>query len=358
MRLALFVASATCAGAAPLLGQSQPATASAPLPGRLTLDLLAAGRKISGDLVGEHVWGGGGMVALEYRPVRMLGIAVGALGASTPQLNFKDQALLNEISPSLAVVWHAGQMSGWAPYAVTGVAWQRFKVDEPAANMPARTTYTATHLGAGITHDLTRLVGWKAELNAQTGGRGTSYGFLSGLTVRLSGRAPAPAPQTVTRIVHDTTVVRDTVVMTRTTMRTDTLVVHDTVNVDRPREVTRVVRGADVILTLKDANFDFARSNLRPEAGPILDTLAMQLLVRERPIRILVVGHTDDIGSDSANLALGRARAKAVRDYLVWRGVGAERVEIDSDGESHPVASNGTAAGRQLNRRIVISRIP
>jgi OOP family OmpA-OmpF porin len=146
--------------------------------------------------------------------------------------------------------------------------------------------------------------------------------------------------------------------MTRVTMKTDTLVVHDTVNVDRPREVTRVVRGEDIILTLKDANFDFAHSNLRPEAYPVLDTLAIQLLVRERPLRILVVGHTDDIGSEAANLALGQARAKAVRDYLVWRGVEPGRIETDSNGESRPIASNGTAAGRQLNRRIVISRIP
>src|SRR3954465_12609289 len=93
LRLAIMVASATCAGAAPSLAQSQPVPAWAPSPARLTIDLLAAGRKISGDVLGEHVWGGGAMVALEFRPVKMLGIAVGALGASTPQLNFKDQAL-------------------------------------------------------------------------------------------------------------------------------------------------------------------------------------------------------------------------------------------------------------------------
>jgi len=118
------------------------------------------------------------------------------------------------------------------------------------------------------------------------------------------------------------------------------------------------VRGEDIILVLKDANFDFARSNLRPEAFPVLDSLSQQLGGRERPIRIRVTGHTDDIGSDEANSALGLARAQAVRVYLLEHGIAADRIETASEGESRPIANNRTAAGRQLNRRVVISRIP
>jgi len=325
---------------------------------RITLDVLAAGRKLPGDVLGEHVWGGGAMVAVELRPFSLVGLSLGALGASTPQLNFKDQAVLNEFSGSAALVWHAPAIADWKPYASTGLARQQFKVEEPPANIAPRTTYTATTVGAGVAHDLTRFVAWKAELTAQLSNHRTAYGMLTGLSVRLSG-GRRQSRMIDTLVVRDTTIVRDTVVMTRRTVVTDTVVVHDTtVKVYWPRNVTRVVRGEDIILTLKDANFDFAHANLRPEAFPVLDALASQLMGHERPIRILVTGHTDDIGSDAANLTLGRGRAQSVRDYLVRHGVAADRIETDSEGKRRPIATNRTAAGRQLNRRVVISRIP
>ena len=325
---------------------------------RASLDLLATGRKLPGTVLGEHVWGGGAMIGLELRPIEMLGVTLGAVAASTPQMNFKDHAMLNELSPVVALSWHAPELGGWQPYAVTGMSWQRFKVEEPPANVAPQTTYSATHVGAGVVHDLTRFVSWKAELNAQVASERTSYGLATGLTVRLSGARPQTPRGIDTLVVRDTLIRRDTVFMTKRTVVTDTVVVHDTVVVERPKEVTRVVRGEDIILTLKDANFDFAHSRLRPEAYPMLDGLVTQLNGRERPIRILVVGHTDAIGSDEANLSLGMARATAVRDYLVRRGVPADRIETDSNGERQPIATNETQAGRQLNRRVVISRIP
>jgi outer membrane protein OmpA-like peptidoglycan-associated protein len=346
-------------GAAPALAAAQRTSASSS-PGRffsrLSLDVLATGRKLPGSVLGEHVWGGGATVGLEFRPIEMVGLTVGAMAASTPQLNFKDHAMLNEVTPMVGLTWHAGEFSGWQPYAITGMAWQRFKVEEPPTNVAPSTTYAATHLGAGVMHDLTRFVSWKTELNAQIASGRTSYGMATGLAVRLSGARPALRRAVDTLIVRDTMIVRDTVVMTKRTVVTDTLVVHDTVVVERPKEVTRVVRGEDVILTLKDANFDFALARLRPEAYPVLDGLVAQL--RERPIRILVVGHTDAVGRDEANMTLGQYRANAVRDYLVRRGVPADRIETDSNGERQPIATNETAAGRQLNRRVVISRIP
>lgn len=341
-------------GASPLPSLAQ--RASAPL--RVSLDMLAAGRKVSGDVLGEHVWGGGGMVAAELRVLDIAGIRVGALGASTPQMNFKDHAMLNELSPSASVVWYPMPHASWQPYAITGLSWQRFKVEEPPPGIAANATYAATQLGAGVMHDLTRFVAWKTELTSQMGKRGTSYGMATGLSVRVSGARPQPRPMVDTVVRRDTVLRFDTTIVTRERRITDTLVVHDTVLVDRPREVTRVVRGEDIILVLRDANFDFAKSNLRPEAFPTLDTLSTQLKNPERPLRILVTGHTDDIGSDEANQALGQARANAVRDYLVQHGITADRIETASDGERRPIASNKSAAGRQLNRRVVISRLP
>ena len=67
---------------------------------------------------------------------------------------------------------------------------------------------------------------------------------------------------------------------------------------------------------------------------------------------LLVVGYTDSTGSDSINNPLSVNRAAAVRDYLVDRGVAAQRVAIDGRGSREPIADNATAEGRAQNRRV------
>ena len=69
----------------------------------------------------------------------------------------------------------------------------------------------------------------------------------------------------------------------------------------------------------------------------------------------LVEGHTDADGEDEANLALSVSRAEAVVDALILRGIGPERLYAIGYGESLPIASNETRAGKQANRRIVFT---
>ncbi|WP_083791056.1 OmpA family protein [Thalassobium sp. R2A62] len=66
-------------------------------------------------------------------------------------------------------------------------------------------------------------------------------------------------------------------------------------------------------------------------------------------------GHTDSSGSDVTNNALSAARALAVRDALVARGVDAERISAQGYGESEPIATNETEEGRAANRRTTIT---
>ncbi|HEX3009927.1 MAG TPA: OmpA family protein, partial [Bacteroidales bacterium] len=68
-------------------------------------------------------------------------------------------------------------------------------------------------------------------------------------------------------------------------------------------------------------------------------------------------GHTDSIGSASYNLNLSKARAAAVMNYLVKNGAPKEKLSIRYFGESTPVASNSTEAGRALNRRVELKVI-
>jgi OOP family OmpA-OmpF porin len=81
-----------------------------------------------------------------------------------------------------------------------------------------------------------------------------------------------------------------------------------------------------------------------------LDEIA-QALIDDR-LRVRVVGHTDNTGTPEANLVLSRERAESVCRYLIGRGVPAADLVPDGVGQSQPIASNDTAEGRQLNRRI------
>lgn len=102
-----------------------------------------------------------------------------------------------------------------------------------------------------------------------------------------------------------------------------------------------------------DVSFDSGRYDIKPNLRPILDRFATTLT--QNPVTTVnIIGHTDSSGSDAVNQPLSVNRASATRDYLVARGVAAGRIAIDGRGSREPVADNGTAAGRAMNRRIEI----
>lgn len=102
-----------------------------------------------------------------------------------------------------------------------------------------------------------------------------------------------------------------------------------------------------------DLLFDTGKAELKPGAAAQLDRVAEFL--RENPrMRILIEGHTDSRGSEAFNQQLSEDRASAVRDALLVRNVGREQLGIQGAGESAPVATNDTVAGRQQNRRVEI----
>ena len=72
----------------------------------------------------------------------------------------------------------------------------------------------------------------------------------------------------------------------------------------------------------------------------------------------MVVGHTDDVGDDGRNQALGMGRAMVVRRQLSKNGIAIARITADSKGETEPIASNETEDGRHQNRRVVITVSP
>jgi outer membrane protein OmpA-like peptidoglycan-associated protein len=108
-----------------------------------------------------------------------------------------------------------------------------------------------------------------------------------------------------------------------------------------------------MVLTLGDVLFDTGQANLKPGAAPTLDHLA-QFLQQNAATRVMIEGHTDSRGSTEYNEDLSRRRATAVSQALESRGTPTDRINIAGLGETLPVASNDTPAGRQRNRRVEI----
>src|SRR5262252_4093992 len=113
-------------------------------------------------------------------------------------------------------------------------------------------------------------------------------------------------------------------------------------------DTKRETRG--FIVNLGDVLFDTGRATLKPTAREKLSKLAGILLAYLGQLTLEIEGHTDSVGSDEYNNKLSLDRAQSVGTYLTTAGVKAER----GFGKSKPVATNGTAAGRQMNRRVEV----
>lgn len=102
--------------------------------------------------------------------------------------------------------------------------------------------------------------------------------------------------------------------------------------------------------TFEKLNFDTGKSAVRAndtaEIGQVATTLH-----KYEGARVRIAGYADARGSDQANLALGKARAEAIKTALVGHGIAADRIETTSGGERDPVDTNATAGGRFENRR-------
>ena len=108
-----------------------------------------------------------------------------------------------------------------------------------------------------------------------------------------------------------------------------------------------------VELNFEDVYFEFDRSTLRPDALRLLDDAVAKL--QANPTRNLIIeGHTCNIGTSEYNLALGERRARSVQNYLVSRGISANRLEIVSYGEERPKFDNSREETRRLNRRAAL----
>ena len=126
-------------------------------------------------------------------------------------------------------------------------------------------------------------------------------------------------------------------------------------------EIERTVPGAEVIkadegiIVKFDSGilFDFDKTDLKPDAQTNISKLVENL--NDNPdTDILVIGHTDNKGTDAYNQGLSERRAKSVKSYAVSQGLAGRRVKTEGKSFHEPIADNDTEAGRAQNRRVEI----
>ncbi|WP_374295488.1 OmpA family protein [Sphingomonas sp.] len=123
-------------------------------------------------------------------------------------------------------------------------------------------------------------------------------------------------------------------------------------------DVQVVRQGDDLLLNIPSGiTFAYDSANVQPQFQRTLDQVA-NTLAQYNQTYIDVYGHTDSTGSDAYNQTLSERRAVSVADYLASRGVQRARIGTRGFGETQPIESNDTDAGRAANRRVEIKIVP
>jgi len=119
------------------------------------------------------------------------------------------------------------------------------------------------------------------------------------------------------------------------------------------QELDARVTERGLVLTLGDVLFETGKADLRGGTTGHLDKL-VTFLGQYTDRSVMIEGYTDNVGSDSYNQGLSERRAESVRTYLNQHGVDASRLAASGRGMSNPIADNGSATGRQQNRRVEV----
>jgi outer membrane protein OmpA-like peptidoglycan-associated protein len=120
--------------------------------------------------------------------------------------------------------------------------------------------------------------------------------------------------------------------------------------------VTR--QGDNIVLNMPgNITFKTGSSDLNADFYKVLDGVGMVVDEYEKTL-IVVEGHTDNVGADDMNQALSERRAMSVGQYIATKGINSQRVLTAGFGESRPIASNDSDAGRAQNRRVEVRLEP
>ena len=134
------------------------------------------------------------------------------------------------------------------------------------------------------------------------------------------------------------------------------------INYNRIEEIVKKYKGAGSVYVPQEnwvligINFDFNKATIKPESVPILYNSA-EILLKNPDVKVEIQGHTDNIGSEKYNQKLSLQRAETVKNFLVAKGIAADRLTTVGFGKIKPIMDNKSEQGRGLNRRIELKII-
>ncbi len=126
----------------------------------------------------------------------------------------------------------------------------------------------------------------------------------------------------------------------------------DNKTINKKIELTALETGNSI--TLRNILFETAKADLKSDSFESLNKLA-DMMSNNKEIKILISGHTDNVGNAAYNLELSAKRVKSVAAYLQSKGIDSSRLKSQGFGSTKPIADNKTEEGKQMNRRVEVT---
>jgi outer membrane protein OmpA-like peptidoglycan-associated protein len=273
-------------------------------------------------------------------------------------------------TPTISLIIQRSSAADLQPYALVGAGYEFVSYTKPRCDCEQTRSLGVGNLGVGFRKMMGDSRAFRAELSSQIGQGGPTFTGMAGMSLFLGTRRPAgmrPPGRVRTEpiIPRQTTTVRPATnpppaanPPARTAPAPQPPTPAPANNVMRAPSGSPLPTGVGaVLLSFDGTQVDFTRTNWAEDAQALIDALVVDLTSDAgQNVKISIESHTDNVGSNAANIMIGLDRARAVREYLITQGVSSDRIRVSSAGEDSPVAPNTTAIGRQQNRRIIIKR--
>lgn len=345
-------------------------SASQSLAGSREVGIFATGRILSTEYSAESgraAFGGMATFGTHLRPT----IAIqGGLGINYSRQEYSYyKPPLWTFTPTISLILQRSTAADIQPYGIVGAGYEFVRFTHPRCDCDQSRSLGIGNVGLGVRKMLGASRAFRAELSSQIGKGGPTFTGMAGLSI-FTGTARARVIRPPNRVRTEPIVPGPRPATVRPSpppSAPPSAPVAAPPAAPLPAPANNVMRAPStsplptgvgtVLLSFDGTQVDFTRTNWREDAETLIDALVVDLTSDAgQAVKVSIEAHTDNVGSNAANIMLGLDRARAVREYLVSQGVAADRIRVSSAGEDAPIAPNTTAIGRQQNRRIVIKR--
>jgi outer membrane protein OmpA-like peptidoglycan-associated protein len=344
------------------------------LAGTRELGLFGSGRILSTEYSTEDGRSAFGGTVTFGTHLRSTIVVQGGLGVNYSRQEYSYyKPPLWTFTPTISLIFQRSTAADLQPYALVGGGYEFVSYTHPRCDCEQTRSLGIGNLGLGVRKMMGSSRAFRAELSSQIGKGGPTFTGMAGMSLflgtRRDGMRPPGRVRTEPIVPRQSTTIRPATNPPAATPPAANPPVRTAPAPQPPppapaNNVLRAPSGSPlptgvgaVLLSFDGTQVDFTRTNWAEDAQALIDALVVDLTSDAgQNVKISIEAHTDNVGSNAANIMIGLDRARAVREYIISQGVSSDRIRVSSAGEDSPVAPNTTAIGRQQNRRIIIKR--